>query len=531
MAAERAMLEATALGSPPAVGDVRLAPAAPSADPVPLPSWWAEDPVAPAEPEGSTAAPPTSKVFSDDVAYDGPSDSAPQLSHDSPAAAAADPLSDLAGTPLWKQPTDYEQEAHPPELERPWSYAPVGYDEGSQIAPALDSSQPLASAVAEPLTPLPESPRTHGEQTYGGQTFDERADIRDASDAVSRSASVIEEQLQSWLTDDYDAAGSPSSSAADRFDTLDIHASPAASTSEADNPFARDRRDQQTFDSRTFDEPVAATEDLEQENAAGEEGYAVSAFSTDGLSIETLQPEVAPHYGTAETVEDAPYADSHHRSASIEESPAAASPRETSEPAAGDGGDESVEEYMRRLLARMRGVSENEVTLPGIDREESPKPEARPRASRSEPLASMSMAAHDTEPVSETWTEPFDPTKFVPRLAAPEKNRDIDALRELANTSARSAIHVSARRKHGTAIMIKSGVALVGLTAGAALISINGLRVNIGLIATLASFMVAIIWGYDALATLRPLLQASRAAKSQMAKPSAQEPAEETSQS
>jgi hypothetical protein len=184
---------------------------------------------------------------------------------------------------------------------------------------------------------------------------------------------------------------------------------------------------------------------------------------------------------------------------------------------------------MRRLLARMRGVSETEVKLPGLDRVESPKPEARsdhkPRASL--PTAADSQATDETGPISEAWTEPFDPMNYVPRVSAPEKNRDIDALRELANNSARSAIQVSARRKHGTAIMIKSAVALVGLIAGLALVSINGLRLNIALIATLASFMVALIWGYDALSTLRPLLQASHVAKPRPTKVIAEEPEED----
>jgi hypothetical protein len=121
------------------------------------------------------------------------------------------------------------------------------------------------------------------------------------------------------------------------------------------------------------------------------------------------------------------------------------------------------------------------------------------------------------ETLSQSWTEPFDPETYVPRGLPAEKNRDIDALRELANTSARSAIQVSARRRHSTAILVKTSVALVGLSAGGALVGINGLRVNIALIATIASFLVAAIWGYDALATLRPLLQVSRMPKIQPA--------------
>ncbi|MCC6509385.1 MAG: hypothetical protein IT423_09775, partial [Pirellulaceae bacterium] len=177
-----------------------------------------------------------------------------------------------------------------------------------------------------------------------------------------------------------------------------------------------------------------------------------------------------------------------------------------------EGGDESVEDYMRRLLARMRGVSESEVSLPASD-----KNPAAAQVTAKDPSnvqsADPSVDGTTGDGMTEAWTEPFDPEKYVPRGSAPEKNRDLNALRELANNSARSAIQVSARRRQGSAILIKSAVALVGVVAGIALVSINGARINIAFIATVASFLVALIWGYDAIATLRPLLQASHAPK------------------
>ncbi len=182
-----------------------------------------------------------------------------------------------------------------------------------------------------------------------------------------------------------------------------------------------------------------------------------------------------------------------------------------------EDGDESVEDYMRRLLARMRGVSESEVTLPGLDQPKAPAEPARPSQVAADKSADASAIA---EPISDAWTEPFDPDKYVPRGAAPEKNRDLNALRELANNSARSAIQVSARRRQGTAILVKSTIALVGLIAGFAIISINGARMNIAFIATIASFMVAIIWGYDTISSLRPLLHATGAPKKSEAKAS-----------
>ena len=103
-------------------------------------------------------------------------------------------------------------------------------------------------------------------------------------------------------------------------------------------------------------------------------------------------------------------------------------------------------------------------------------------------------------------TQPFDPESFVPRGIAQEKPRDLAAMRELANTSARSAIQLSARRRYGTAILLKVTISLVGFTAGGTLLLINGLSINIAFIATIAAFLVGAIWGFDAINSIRPLL-------------------------
>jgi hypothetical protein len=41
------------------------------------------------------------------------------------------------------------------------------------------------------------------------------------------------------------------------------------------------------------------------------------------------------------------------------------------------------------------------------------------------------------------------------------------------------------------------------------LFAVNGFALNVGLIATLASLLVAAIWGYDGIMGLKPLLQSS----------------------
>lgn len=58
-------------------------------------------------------------------------------------------------------------------------------------------------------------------------------------------------------------------------------------------------------------------------------------------------------------------------------------------------------------------------------------------------------------------------------------------------------------------ILLKMAIAGIGLIVASVLIAINGFNLNVGLIATFASLVVAAIWGYDAMTGLKPLLEAS----------------------
>ena len=118
---------------------------------------------------------------------------------------------------------------------------------------------------------------------------------------------------------------------------------------------------------------------------------------------------------------------------------------ETPETAAA-GDDDSVEDYMRKLLARMRGVPEEEVSMP-----ETPAPAGTPAAAASPQLNAQS-AVEAASPVRQATAvpsaeeEPFDMDSFVPRVAAPEQVQNLAAMRELANSSARTAIRLSCQR-------------------------------------------------------------------------------------
>ena len=170
--------------------------------------------------------------------------------------------------------------------------------------------------------------------------------------------------------------------------------------------------------------------------------------------------------------------------------------------------EESIEDYMKRLMARMRGGSveeESKASTASASSNSAVTP-SKPQTETTNAAGKIALPAAATERSNASTTSPFNPEEYVPKALAPEKTRNMAAMRELANTSARSAIQVSARRRYGTAIAMKLAIALIGLGVGATLVMINGLNVNIGLIATIASFMVALIWGFDAITTIRPLL-------------------------
>ncbi|MBX3421723.1 MAG: hypothetical protein KF752_09230 [Pirellulaceae bacterium] len=170
----------------------------------------------------------------------------------------------------------------------------------------------------------------------------------------------------------------------------------------------------------------------------------------------------------------------------------------TASDSVGDGAEEeSVEEYMQRLLARMRGDS-GPVATAAV--------EARPKAVAA-PIQTARSAFQPTPPeLTPEARGSFDFDSYKSRTNAPEKPKNITALRDLANSSARTAIHKSTRQRYLSTSLLKLSISMVGFTVAAVLVAINGVAMNIGLVATVASLFVAIIWGYDGAKGLKPLL-------------------------
>lgn len=127
-------------------------------------------------------------------------------------------------------------------------------------------------------------------------------------------------------------------------------------------------------------------------------------------------------------------------------------------PESTDGEEESIDDYMARLLARVRGGAPST----GSHREPAPAEIELPSAAR--PIASA-PASPLIEPVSKPASTH---APAFPRIA-PETLADLRAMRELANLSARSALNRHTRQMLKRTIRSKLMVALVAVVACACL--------------------------------------------------------------
>ncbi|RMG04619.1 MAG: hypothetical protein D6741_00710 [Planctomycetota bacterium] len=133
-----------------------------------------------------------------------------------------------------------------------------------------------------------------------------------------------------------------------------------------------------------------------------------------------------------------------------EEPQPAAPSAPSSESADGDDGDESVEEYMKNLLARLRGTTPDAVSL----------------SSGSEPAAEeASTSPREEKPVERERR----PMRMRPRTA-PERQADLAAMRELANSSSTAALNSAAMRRVRETMRSRLMVAVVSYASGGSLL-------------------------------------------------------------
>lgn len=133
-------------------------------------------------------------------------------------------------------------------------------------------------------------------------------------------------------------------------------------------------------------------------------------------------------------------------------------------------GDESINEYMRQLLERTRGVSQPESADDESLEDSEDVPEATgvllSQVIDGEP-GSMFAGKGSLGTAYPTTNEPdWDPSQMSPRSSAPEAGTDMDALRDLANQSANSAIDTSMFKRWKAAAACNACLSLICFVAG-----------------------------------------------------------------
>jgi chromosome segregation ATPase len=137
--------------------------------------------------------------------------------------------------------------------------------------------------------------------------------------------------------------------------------------------------------------------------------------------------------------------------------------------AAGSGEEESIESYMARLMQRVRTPGPANANIPPPSpAAQSPAPQspaARLPANQTSPAperASVTPQPAEAEVQPETPVAQ-EPIELAPRRAAPELGASLSAMRDLANSAARSAIDQHVRKHTGRQAASRSTGAVVAL--------------------------------------------------------------------
>jgi len=184
-------------------------------------------------------------------------------------------------------------------------------------------------------------------------------------------------------------------------------------------------------------------------------------------------------------------------------------------PAGADGADdeeESIDDYMAQLMARVRGTAGE----PEPRRETAaPSPES-PAAPAEKPTAPPPLPDRDSTPADEDR----GPVEVPPRAAAPERHVDLSAMRELANLSAKTAISHHDLGRLRLMRRTKLAIALGASAVGAALLWLWRARGadEVAFYAAMTGFTVALFWGIQYLMLTGRLLMGRRERRNSGAK-------------
>ncbi len=148
------------------------------------------------------------------------------------------------------------------------------------------------------------------------------------------------------------------------------------------------------------------------------------------------------------------------------------------------GDDEAIDDYMTHLLNRMRGAD--------AARDKASSSSAPTRTAFKDNETGSDQSVH--RPQEEAPIVEAVPSRLIPRTVAPELSSDLQAMRELANFSARTAIDQHTYKNWGRAAIGKLAIAVLATGAGAAALLIMKPSDPLLTYAGWAAFVVALFW-------------------------------------
>lgn len=144
-----------------------------------------------------------------------------------------------------------------------------------------------------------------------------------------------------------------------------------------------------------------------------------------------------------------------------------------------DDEEESIEDYMQRLLHRVRGESD------------SP-------ASKEQPVVKTSpTVAREQAPTPAESEEIKSQGPYVPRAAAPERAATLQAMREVANESRRSALDQHDRSQTQLLRYMKLGTAVAGYACGVGLYLFVGFSDLLSTIGIMCGLGIGLSWTWQ----------------------------------
>jgi hypothetical protein len=184
--------------------------------------------------------------------------------------------------------------------------------------------------------------------------------------------------------------------------------------------------------------------------------------------------------------------------------------------------EDSIEEYMQRLLNRVRSGQGSE-----------PSPQEKQDSTRNS-NGKSSSAPHDDGLSSASLSGMIRAnsrrTTSLKPVTQPvtEVKSDMKAFREIANSNARRAIHRSEARRQGSNSIVKLAIMVIAMVSGGVFFFIDMGDDRIRFIGCMVSLIIAGVWGIDAIREFFAMIFARKQAKHPREENAEDEPAKPT---